>query len=83
MKKALIIASCGLVLALIIGAASQTKGAERSKKIPIPVNDGKCHDSLNGHQQKFDCVGTGFVPREKSSEIFLREIRRKARKVYA
>jgi hypothetical protein len=86
MRKALIIASWGLVVALIIGATSYLKTAVPVsvplQKYPFLTPESKCQDFFQ-EDQNSGCVGLGIISKGKTSEMFLRENRRKARRFYA
>lgn len=78
MKKALIIASCGLLLALVIGATSQSKPAA-----PVPESQKfiKCRESDDkGHGT--ECAIKQVEHANMRAEKFLRDIKYRARIAY-
>lgn len=80
MKKALVIASCGLVLALIIGATRQHAEPEETK---TRFNTIKCLESTN-EKERTECAQHAITHRnDLTVDIFLRPIKRKARYYYA
>jgi hypothetical protein len=78
MKKLLIIASCGLVLTLIIGAISQPKSSIPMEEINL-INHRQCQ-ILDKMPNKFECLDKQIF--KLRSEKFLRKIQRKIRIAY-
>jgi hypothetical protein len=81
MKKVVIIASCGLIIALVIGAASWSWTREPPHKIHQLFYEKKCTDS--NHDLVPECAQGRRETLEKLSEVFLRNWKRKARVFYA
>lgn len=82
MKKALIIAGCGIILILIVGAVSQTKITAPDKEIRQIFYDNKCTDSIDDNQYKPKCAHK-FANKDRYVDIFLRDLKRKIRIAYA
>lgn len=79
MKKALIIASCGLLAALIIGATTQAK--PDTKNSPHQFFDRKCTEPTELAPAKPSCALRAHE--ERYADMFLREVKRKERFAYA
>lgn len=83
MKKTLIIASCGLIVALIIGATTQQRLGPPLDDIKMRFNNARCIESGND-KQKSECASRAVQhKKDVRSEIFMRPIKRKARIAYA
>lgn len=78
MKKALIIASCGLILALIVGATTQSKPAvpdESTEQFHLQ----KCSEPVD--EKPTPCAL--HMKEDVYVDKFLRETKRKLRRAYA
>lgn len=84
MKKALIIVSCGLILALIIGASTQTKVEPADNNFNGWILDRKCTEDAGATSAKSpECALIDDHGDEQRAEIFLRDIKRRPRRAYA
>lgn len=80
MTKALIIASCGLIVALIIGATSYSESQKKPHEQPLI--DHKCTDAVEPRAMPKGCATLGNL-KNAHAEIFMRQIKRKARVAFA
>ena len=83
MKRALIIALCGLLLALIMHAASEQKEHSNSPKFKFRFNSEKCVEPKNRVKSKTQCLNEADSTDPKTAEIFLRKLKRRPRVAYA
>lgn len=78
MSKMLLIFWCTLVICIVTGATTHMK-QKNVQKEPIPHFPTVCKEQVQHHQS--DCMKSNQAI--KTSEIFLRTIRRTPRKFYA
>lgn len=80
MNRMLIIAACGLILALIIGATTQSR-EKRETTQDIFHNDKKCRDTVDIKEGEcsYDTLDVEII----LADMFLRNIKRKQRMMYA
>ena len=80
MKKALIIASCGLVMALIIGATTQNKPSTQKNGFEHLLEK-KCTEPINQKAAGQSCAIRAYDG--VYADMFLRELKRKIRRAFA
>lgn len=79
MNKALIVAGCALIIALIIGATSHVKASNNQKFFDI----NKCRDDVRKSWHDPHCGQFLFKDPKVHADKFLRVTKNKARRAYA
>jgi len=77
MKKALLVAGCGMILALIVGAASHVKGSASQRKV-LDIN--RCSESLTNTHHDSPCQWIN--KRGSLSDKFLRAHKQRVKRAY-